>query len=166
MPLNKDQLVEEFRKFMDPDFEIFEGSPANTAEFADKFSKAISAYAAAVTPPTNPATLPAATAALNTALLAVKTIPGNRFTDIITPAMITFAGVIGVGMGTVSGGTVAPLPPVGPLGMLIFTTVLPLGLPPSSQPASVCIDALATTIDGWFRTGTAAVGGAAPTVWS
>jgi hypothetical protein len=154
MPLVKSNLVRDFSKFMDPDSAGFEGSPENAAEFADKFSKAINDYVASIVPPTNPATLPAATTALKTALLVVGPPDqgGQLFPVVITAAMLTFAGVVGAGMATVTPGTV-PTPPPDPLGVSILASVTPAGL--AGQPASVCVEALATTIDGWFRTGTA-----------
>ena len=57
-----------------------------------------------------------------------------------------------------------PPPPANLLGASILASVMPLGI--AKQPASVCVEALATTIDGWFKTGTAVVGGAAATPWS
>lgn len=165
MPLNNEMLRTSLSKFMDPDSEGFEGSPKNATEFADKFSTAISNYVTSIVPPTNPATLPAATAALKVALLVVgpPNQGGQLFPIVITPAMLAFAGIVAAGMATMTPGTV-PVPPPVPIGPLILATVIPLGL--AKQPASVCVEALATTIDGWFRTGTTAVGGAAPTLWS
>ena len=154
MPLNKQALTTSLSKFMDPVSEGFEGSPENATEFAEKFSKAINDYVATIVPPTNPSALPAATTALKTALLVVGPPDqgGQLFPVVITPAMLTFATVVGAGMATVTPGTV-PVPPPGPLGVSILASVTPVGL--AGQPAPVCVEALATTIDGWFRTGTA-----------
>ena len=165
MPLNKQALKTSLSKFMDPDAEGFEGSPKNTEEFADKFSKAINDYAASIVPPADPDTLPAATAALKTALLAVGDPDKGKqlFNIVITAAMATYAGVVAVGMGKVSSGAVVAAPPVDPLGVSIFTNVFPLGM--AGEPASVCVEEMAATIDGWFKTGTAAIGGASATLW-
>ena len=165
MPLNKSNLSRDLSKFMDPESEGFEGSPKNAAEFADKFSTAISNYVTTIVPSTNPATLPAATAALKTALLVVGPPDqgGQLFPVVITPAMIAFAVVVAAGMATMTPGTV-PAPPPNPIGPLILAAVMPPGM--AGAPSGTCIAALASTIDGWFRTGTAVVGGAAPILWS
>lgn len=150
---------------MDPDSEGFEGSPKNTEEFADKFSKAINDYAAEVKPPTDSTALATATTALKTALLVVGDPDKGKqlFNIVITAAMATYAGVVGVGMGAVSSGAVVAVPPADPLGVSIFTNVFPLGI--AGEPASVCVEEMAATIDGWFKTGTAAISGAAATPW-
>ena len=164
MPLNKQALKTSLSKFMDPDAEGFEGSPKNTEEFADKFSKAISSYVETISPPVLPNTLPPATAALKTALLGVGTRPNEQFPVVATAAMATFSAAIVLAMAAVPPqGSVVATPPPAPIGPLILTNVLPLGM--ANQPASVCVEALASTIDGWFKTGAAAVGGAAATPW-
>ena len=155
MPLVKSNLVRDFSKFMVPDSEGFEGSPENAEEFADKFSKAINDYAASIVPPTNPATLPAATSALKTALMAVGPPfeAAQQFSFVITPAMLAFATVVGVGMGTVSGGAIVAVPPTAALGVSIAAKLATLQL--ANSPAPECVEELAGTIDGWFKTGTA-----------
>ncbi len=156
MALDKEALKTNLSKFMDPDSEGFEGSPANTEEFAEKFSKAISDYVKTIAPPMVPGTLTAATATLKTALLGVGTLPNQLFPVVATAAMAVFSGAIALGMSSIppQGSVVAaPPPPANLLGASISIRVLPLGL--AKQPASACIEELAATIDDWFRTGTA-----------
>jgi len=166
MPLNKQALKTSLSKFMDPDSEGFEGSPENTEEFADKFSKAINDYAASIVPPADPNTLSAATAALKTALLVVGDPDEGKqlFNIVITAAMGVFALAVGVGMGIVSSGANVATPPTDPLGVSIFTNVFLVGM--AGEPASVCVEEIAATIDGWFKTGKVVISGAAPTEWS
>ena len=166
MPLNKQDLAASLSKFMDPDSEGFEGSPENVEEFADKFSKAINDYAASVKPPTEPNTLSAATAALKTALMGVGD-PGEGkqlFNIVITAAMAAFAAAVGTGMGIASSGANVAVPPTDPLGVDIAANVLIPGM--LGAPASVCVEEMAATIDGWFKTGKVTIPGApGPTPW-
>ena len=166
MPLSKQALKTSLSKFMDPDSEGFEGTPESVTEFADKFSKAINDYAAAVKPPTDPATLSPATGALKTALLDVGDPDEGKqlFNIVITPAMATFATAVASGIGIASSGAIAALPPEDALGVSILTNVFIPGVAGAS--ASVCVEEMASTIDGWFRTGKFTPPAGTQTNWS
>ena len=177
MPLNKDILVSEFSKFMDPDSEGFEGTPENGAQFAERFSNAINAYVSDIVPPAWTASTPpgagaaakqAAIGALRVALLTVGPDPeaGQQlFPIIITPAMAAVAIVAAAGMAASTPSVVA-IPPRDPLGLSILASVIPVGVF-QKQPAPVCINALATTIDEWFKTGRATIPpSTTPVPWS
>ena len=147
MPLLSSVLSQELSKFMDPESASFEAAPKNGAEFAQKFSSAINAYASSLAPPS--ATLSVAQAALQGSLMTVGPPPGMPFPAAITAGMTAYAVALLPGMLPAFAG-VPPIPPIGPL---ILAAVMPLGM--SGAPAATCVAALASAIDGWFRTGLA-----------
>ncbi len=147
MPLSSTVLEQELSKFMDPESAAFDAAPKSGAEFAQKFSSAINTYASSIVPPST--TLSAAQAALQGNLMTVGPPPGMLFPVAITTGMAAYATALVPGMLP----AFAAVPPVAPLGPLILAAVMPLGMGGASEAA--CVTALASTIDGWFKTGTA-----------
>ena len=132
---------------MDDKSSTFEGSPETGAEFAQKFSSAINTYASSIVPPST--SLSAAQAALQGNLMTVGPPPGMLFPVAITTGMAAYAAALVPGMLPAFTAT----PPPAPIGPLISAAVMPLGM--GGAPASTCVTALASVIDGWFRTGLA-----------
>jgi len=147
MPLSSSVLEQELSKFMDSESDSFEGSPENGIEFAQKFSSAINVYTSSIVPPST--TLIAAQAALKGSLMTVGPHPGSPFLVAVTAGMAAYTAALVPGMLP----AFTAVPPVSPVGPLILASVIPLGV--ARSPAAVCIATLASTIDGWFRTGIA-----------
>jgi len=159
MPLSSSVLEQELSKFMDSESGSFEAAPENGAEFAQKFSSAINTYASSIVPPST--TLSVAQAALQGNLMTVGPPPGMPFPVAITAGMTAYAVALVPGMLP----AFASVPPVPPLGPLILAAVMPLGM--AGAPSATCVAALASTIDGWCKTGVAVNTATAATIpWS
>lgn len=126
--------------------------PATSAEAAKQWAQAMKEYAGGITPPST--TLDAATAALEAAL--VTAFASKAAAPLMETAFLQFVTTLGGGMA----GFVA-VPPAAPVGFaaLFF-------MPPAAS-LDEGITRVATKIDTWMRTGTAAIATppGAPVLW-
>jgi len=155
MPLLLLNIEASLTELMDKDSLGFVGYPNNDAQVAANWADAVDQYASLVVPVST--TSAAAKSAMVSAILGGLGTPGSFFPAFIA-GFTAYALSLGGGMtGAGFVGTPPPLP-------IDFTTFLAL---PLDGPLSTKISVMASTIDTWFRTGTAVPsGGGAVIIWS
>ncbi len=128
---------------MDDKSSSFVAFPKDDPETAQKWSEAIAAYAAGIIPPST--TVAAAQAAMQGAMTGMS-LSGAAI--VIFPlAFTTFALTLAGGMAPAFTAIPPPVP-------IIFASVFVSGM--AGAPASEIVSQMASIIDLWFRTGTAA----------
>jgi len=125
--------------------------PDTTALCANAWADALGGYVTDLTPPPTPASITAAIAALQTALLSA--FGTTAAAPSMEAAFTTFGAALGTGMAPAFTAT----PPPGPVGFAKLFT------PPFPTTHSAAAQAMADAIHAWITTGTAvpAAGGAA-----
>lgn len=131
--------------------DIAEDPPATTTLCATAWADAVRAYVSALTPPPTPASITAAIAAFETALLSAF-----GTTAAAAPMESAFTA-LGAALGTGMAPAFTATPPPGPVG---FATLF---IPPFPTTHSAAAQGIADAIHAWITTGTAvpAAGGAA-----
>jgi len=144
MTLNKATLKSDLE-------DIAVNPPATTALCAKAWADAVGAYVTDLTPPPTPASITAATAALEAALLSAFG------TSAAAASMETAFTTLGAALGTGMLPAFTATPPSGPVGFATLFT------PPFPTTHSAAAQAMADAIHTWTTTGTAvpAAGGAA-----
>lgn len=132
---------------------LFAEPPLLVAECAEAWGSAVRDYALGIVPPS--LTVAAAATALTTALAAAFATPVAA--PSIDAAFAAFAVAVGAGMAP----AFVAVPPPAPLGVAAL-----LGAPQPTHAGAAAL--FASTLDAWFRTGSAtlAVPPFTPTVWS
>ena len=131
--------------------DIAEDPPATTTLCAAAWADAVRGYVAALTPPPTPASITAAIAALESALLSAFG------TTAAAPPMEAAFTALGAALCTGMAPAFTATPPPGPVG---FASLF---VPPFPSTHSAAAQAMANAIHAWLTTGTAvpAAGGAA-----
>lgn len=139
MPLLRKTLEIEIRKITDEDFVDFEGFPRDKEEACLRWSFVFSKYCQTIIPTSTNVEMARQELQLNLMSL-------NGDPNVFTTALLKFATTLGLGMQPAFTATPPPL-------SLILTPSTSLGL--SGGSAKDVAVSLSTTIDSWFRTGTA-----------
>lgn len=142
MPLIKDILKQQLGAICDEGNPLFTEFPSSWEIAGQRWAQAINIYASAVIPAS-------ATSALAQQMFVTTWIPMREVENIsvIATCVQSYASVLATGM--VSSGFTG-VPPVTPL---MLDPVYNLGV--QSDQADPVLELLATTIDTWFKTGTA-----------
>jgi hypothetical protein len=151
---------------------IFEGFPADAGSVATAWTDALEQYTSPLNDPSSfivppilvPGALEGASAAFEAAFAAVPWYPGQPPGAGLIAFVSSFdAWAAAAALGMISGAVTAATPPIPlSLGALLVT---PIGVGFAGADAEVTALSWATTLDGWFKTGTFVSGGpAAP--WS
>jgi len=140
MALNKITLLNELRKFGDPQYSGFTGWPSSLSDSADKWAEALGLYASTILPVSLGLTQAKSDFKTQFLLITSGTAPVQ-----LPVAFTAFALALGLGMQPLYTAVPPPIP-------ISFTPVIAIGFVSSNQ---VCLSLASDIIDVWFKTGTA-----------